>query len=591
MKNKTLPKKTMALLAIGFFLIFTLPTILMPLSAFADSTPTITAFSPHSVLGQQEPPYLNSVPGVTPITSAPPGTAVWVFGTGFSTDYIGNTLRFATESGSPVGYFKLPGISGLSWLCSCARFAVPNYPVGTYRVTVDNSQYGVGVDYKTFTITAPGTEQALAILAPNGGETLTLGSQYTIRWTAYNLSTANPGYPNFYITLLNEDGAVVQGYIAGYIAKDLGSSVASYTWTVGNVYSDSGLTQPLTVPLGRYRVLVKDGLGHNPISGGYFTIVAPPTQPPGGGGGGGLNLPNVVLNSKPVNNEQDLSEPPILATLTSAPYFVYLSQVPYTGFGDSAKLILFLILVAFWSGVVVYIVKFVDIKKIIRRAFRNVENEPQFAEANMSSGFVYDINNNRVLTMDMNPINNNDSHTDVFVPKYGVEHSQNNKAVEASEVNTKTARDYGIDNGGNVVSNSHSNGDTIFGESAVSNGNGNGSVKQNDKFDLTTDVNSFVNLIVRGDEKPVLEYVKKIKDKGISVDEFVTNVVLELDIAYRAKLEGETNRRNIVLSQIVSHWNNSKMETVMSTLLGIAENNYADKNLGAKIAVMRIMRS
>ena len=204
-----------------------------------------------------------------------------------------------------------------------------------------------------------------------------------------------------------------------------------------------------------------------------------------------------------------------------------------------------------------------------------------------SSGFVFDVNNNRVLTMDMNSVQSGAS--DIFVPKSNAEPAQNKKSVEPADIYTPTAKDYGIEvkpNGGLGYS---SNGNV----QSNSNGgdNGNGKAENTGKEDLTTDVNAFVNLVVRGDEKPVLEFVKKIKDKGVSASEFAANVVLELDTAYRAKLDGETNHCNIVLSQIVSHWGSEKMEATMSNLLGIAENHYADKNLGTKIAMMRIMRS
>lgn len=578
-KDKTLPTKPRILWVVGFFSIFIFSNILMPLPAFADSAPTVTSFS------------LNSAPGMPSITSATPGTKVWVIGTGFATAAGSfNSIKFTAESG-PAGTTIMFGNSDGTHL----PFAVPDLPPGAYKVTVSNGSNGIGTVYQTFTIIAPSatTEPSLVVTTPVSGETLTLGSQYTIRWSAEDMPTSHlPDFPNFSVNLLNESGSAS----LGRIAINLGASATSYVWTVGKVYADSDLTftTPLTVPDGRYRAQVKSGLGINNINYGYFTIVAPAgtpppsPQPPPSGGGGGFNQPNITLSSsKPVNNNLDLAEPTIIATLTSAPYFVYLSQVPYTGFGDSAKLILFLVLVALWSGVIVYIVKHVDFKKFIKRAFRNVENEPQFAEANMSGGLVYDISNDRVLTMDMNPVN--DSNADIFVPKYGIEHSQSDKDVEASKVDTPTARDYSINSVSNGVSNGNGNSNATYDASAVSNGNGN--ARQNDKFDLTTDVNSFINLIVRGDEKPVLEFIRKIKDKGVTAGDFATNVVLELDNAYRSKLAGETNRRNIVLSQIISHWNGTRIEAVMNGLFAIVENSYADNNLGTKIALMRIMRT
>ncbi|MEK7213500.1 MAG: type II secretion system protein [Patescibacteria group bacterium] len=229
-----------------------------------DINPVVNAFSLNTVAGSP-----NSVPRMTPISSAPPGTRVLIFGTGFST--VSNIIRIANESGSPIGFLYTGGISGLSWICSCVFFPIPNFPPGTYRITIDNSQYGIGTVYKTFTITTPGSDPSISILNPNGGEILTLGNQYTINWTADNLSTVYPGYPIFRISLLNENGNVS----LGYIAYNLSSSARSFIWTVGNVYSDIALTQPVTISAGKYRIIVKDGLGHNPISASYFNIVSP----------------------------------------------------------------------------------------------------------------------------------------------------------------------------------------------------------------------------------------------------------------------------------------------------------------------------
>jgi hypothetical protein len=273
-------------------------------------------------------------------------------------------------------------------------------------------------------------------------------------------------------------------------------------------------------------------------------------------------------------------------TATGTQLADYLGRVAHSNISISRILALVLI-AAIWLTVVVLVLCFAKggkIKGFIKRAFRNVETEPQSVSDDWSSGYVFDVNNNEILNMDTNPTS--DLATDVFVPKYNVEPAQNKKAAEPAEVYTPTPEDYGIGSEPNVVSDSN-NGGVVSKESVVANGGG----KKTDKSDLTTEINAFVNLIVRGDDKPVLEFVRKIKDKNISVDEFATDAVLELDVAYRARIGGETNRRNVVLSQIVSHWSNSKMEAVISALLSIVEGNYSDKNLGMKIALMRIMRA
>ena len=73
--------------------------------------------------------------------------------------------------------------------------------------------------------------------------------------------------------------------------------------------------------------------------------------------------------------------------------------------------------------------------------------------------------------------------------------------------------------------------------------------------------------------------------------EFASNVVLELDAVYRSKMDGETNRKNVVLSQTLSAWNRVRIEAVISSLLTIVDQSYSDSNVGAKVAIMRIMRA
>jgi len=88
-------------------------------------------------------------------------------------------------------------------------------------------------------------------------------------------------------------------------------------------------------------VTVSDGV--KTVTTNACTVnIMPPPGCTSGCGGGGFNPPEVVLYQK--------AEKLPLA-------FVYLSQVPYTGFGDVFKVAAFLLGIALWSVVVVYLWK------------------------------------------------------------------------------------------------------------------------------------------------------------------------------------------------------------------------------------------
>ncbi|OHA15517.1 MAG: hypothetical protein A3H57_00370 [Candidatus Taylorbacteria bacterium RIFCSPLOWO2_02_FULL_43_11] len=243
---------------------------------------------------------------------------------------------------------------------------------------------------------------------------------------------------------------------------------------------------------------------------------------------------------------------------TSNDGYIYLSQVPYTGFGDVVKLVGFLIIVALWSLLVVMVVKSDKVKEIMHRFFRNVNEEPEYVARGAGAGYVIDLNSNQVLNMNMNPVHD---LSDTYVSKHNFSDNGNgkNNAV-ANETSSSSLN-------GHVNSASSSNGD------------------------LMQEVNTFMGLVVRGDEHAVFEHLRRMKAKGVDSSEFASNVVLELDAVYRSKMDGETNRKNVVLSQTLSAWNRVRIEAVISSLLTIVDQSYSDSNVGAKVAIMRIMRA
>ncbi len=264
---------------------------------------------------------------------------------------------------------------------------------------------------------------------------------------------------------------------------------------------------------------------------------------------------------------QSVSKAFLFKTASSSPGIIYLSQVPYTGFGRTGRVVAFFSIVALWSLVLVLIARSDEIRGFFKTKFKSLE-KPSNGERS-SGGYIFSVNDKKILTMDMNPVN--ETSTDVLVPKYDANFKKEKSLAEIAETYVPTPRDYGIVTKEAVLADNKK--------------------EKNMKPDLMTDVNSFVNLIVRGEEKPVLEYVRKLKEKNVPVEDFMSSVILELDSAYRAKIEGETNRRNVVLSQIVSHWSAAKLEAVLAALFSIIDKNYSNQHVGLRIALMRMSKS
>lgn len=106
--------------------------------------------------------------------------------------------------------------------------------------------------------------------------------------------------------------------------------------------------------------------------------------------------------------------------------------------------------------------------------------------------------------------------------------------------------------------------------------------------DQMTEVNTFVSLLARGDEKAVTNHLRALREGGKSVERFIRETIMELDSVYRARLESDNNRRNFVLSQIISRWSGEKTEEIIGILLSIIDKNYKNSTIGLKLAVMRI---
>jgi hypothetical protein len=106
--------------------------------------------------------------------------------------------------------------------------------------------------------------QNLTIIAPNGGETLTLGQTVQITWTATNVNQ------KVKLQLIRGGGALV-----GLIAGNLNASPATFNWTIGQYEGGTAAADT------NYKIRIRTADNAlEDASNGTFTIAVASTPPP-----------------------------------------------------------------------------------------------------------------------------------------------------------------------------------------------------------------------------------------------------------------------------------------------------------------------
>ena len=148
-----------------------------------------------------------------------------------------------------------------------ATFLGSKFKMGTLVYNVPGQIYASDISDNYFSVVASSTQPSIAILSPNGGETLTIGQTYNITW---------------------ETNAIykLRIYVFKYAGPDQGlntivldtlASSGSYPWTVRS------LSIPIISPGDSYKIFI---YGYNEagsniasdFSDNYFSVVAPPTS-------------------------------------------------------------------------------------------------------------------------------------------------------------------------------------------------------------------------------------------------------------------------------------------------------------------------
>jgi subtilisin family serine protease len=210
-----------------------------------------------AVLAVSEPDIIP--PEVT--VTAPNGGEVLDVGSVYTitwdaTDNVGVTSTSVYYSYDGGANYNL--IQNLSGNPGYYDWTVPNTPSTNCLVKVyaydaaENEGSDVSDGY--FTIQGDVTPPEVTVTAPNGGETLTIGSVYTITWIA----TDNVGV-TFTSVYYSYDGGANYNFIESFSGNP-----GSYDWTVPNTPSNSCLV----------KVYAYDAAGYegSDVSDGYFTI-------------------------------------------------------------------------------------------------------------------------------------------------------------------------------------------------------------------------------------------------------------------------------------------------------------------------------
>ncbi|MBI4094380.1 MAG: hypothetical protein HY436_01075 [Candidatus Liptonbacteria bacterium] len=221
--------------------------------------------APFSIVATPQPPTISHI---TP-SSAAVGDTVTVVGSNF------NQFTFVALNGAT-------SIFPTSFTATSLQFTVPSsLGIGGYTLQVGEKGSSFPLSNAvSFTVISSSTPTpSLTVLAPNGGENITIGQNYEVKWQVTNPTTDAVGV---YVALVAPgDPPYVPG--ATGVLPGAGGLLesGSYTWKAGSYVSAAGT---VNAPAGTsYRVIAvlhsftqSKALAQD-TSDGYFTLSAPPT--------------------------------------------------------------------------------------------------------------------------------------------------------------------------------------------------------------------------------------------------------------------------------------------------------------------------
>lgn len=101
---------------------------------------------------------------------------------------------------------------------------------------------------------------------------------------------------------------------------------------------------------------------------------------------------------------------------------------------------------------------------------------------------------------------------------------------------------------------------------------------------------SFLKAVSSGDSRAVMDTVRSIKASGASLENFASDLILELDRAYRARVEGDPSIADQEISRIVAPWGVRDLEEIIAILFSVAEKEYSSESTGLRLVALRLSK-
>ena len=100
----------------------------------------------------------------------------------------------------------------------------------------------------------------------------------------------------------------------------------------------------------------------------------------------------------------------------------------------------------------------------------------------------------------------------------------------------------------------------------------------------------FIAWLVSDDSQRVFDYLRSLKHQDKDISKFVTDIASELDLVYRNRIDKNIAPPPERIVKIVEHWNNKKLEDVISILVGSVDESYHSNYTPITLAMAKIMK-